>query len=624
MRSDRSINPLSILTVSSIVSAFVFIIGGCNSREMMTVTSEPGNPQSLLNARVIGGRKPISGASIVLAEAGTSGKSSSTVLATTTSNSSGNFSISTFTCAHAASQLFITASGGDAGNGPNSDILLIAMLGPCNHLPSGVVINELSTVAAAYAFAQFFDQSNPMLLGANGLPGTARYIGITNAGATLGANLVNIAHGSAAATLSKGLNSPATLNTLADILVYCVNAPSPYSNCGTLFASVPVPTGGSAPTNTLEAALDIALGPAQNVATIFGLLAHVPVALPYTPVLTAAPNDWLVALNYNPGDLSGIDFIAIDQAGDLWITNGTSNTISELSPAGVELSPSGGYSLAGTLDDPFGISIDATGNIWITNQIGNTVEAMDSTGHTVAGPFGSSATYTNPSGIALDSFGQVWVSNWAQGGNPKDDVTVTTTSGTPRFVISTKAQGAFDLIADSTVSPNIIWVSHTGSGGVARVVDNGTSNVSVTSVQGGGQRFQFALALDNNGDCWVTNTGSVTKLANTAPPTVALGTVTGGGIGLTSNPEGIAIDSANNVWVLNDADNDVSELDNNGAALSPATGFAAGGLLTSLRFGVAIDRSGNLWVANANSVTELVGTAAPVATPLLHGRPIAP
>jgi streptogramin lyase len=487
-----------------------------------------------------------------------------------------------------------------------------------------VVINELSTVAAAYAFAQFFDQSNPELSGANGAPGTGQYIGITNAGATLATNLVNIARGSPAATLTTGSNSPATLNSLADILVFCVNAPSPYTNCDMLFSAVPVPTGGSAPTNTLQAALDIALSPGKAVASIFAFLAQVPVTLPYTPVLTAAPDSWLLALNFNPGDLSGIDFIALDQAGDVWITDGTTNAVSELSPGGAELSPSGGYSLAGTLDDPFGIFIDVTGNIWITNQIGNTVEAMDSTGHTVVGPFGSSATYTNPSGIVLDSFGQVWVTNWAMGGNPKDDVTVTTTSGTSAFSISTEARGAFDLMADTTVSPNIIWVSHAGTGGVARIVDNGTSNVSVTSVQGGNQRFQFALALDNNGDCWVTNTGSVTKLANTAPPTIALGPVRGGGINSTSNPEGIAIDSANNIWVLNDATDTLSELDINGNALSPATGFTAGGLIRTVRFGIAIDRSGDVWIGATSSMTELIGAAAPVATPLVHGRPIAP
>jgi streptogramin lyase len=572
----------------------------------------------------MGGRQPVADANVSLVEAGTSGKSSSTILATTTTDGRGNFNIDTFTCAHASSQLFITASGGNAGNGPNSDILLVAALGPCNNLPNNVVINELSTVAAAYAFAQFFDPSDPRLLGANGPPGTAQYIGITNAGATLGANLVNIPHGTAAATLSKGLNSPATLNTLADILVYCVNAPSPYTNCDTLSSSVPVPAGGSAPTNTLQAALDIALGPSQNVATIFGLLAHVPVALPYTPVLTVAPNDWLVALNFNPGDLSGVDFIAIDQAGDAWITNGTRNTIAELSPAGLEVSAAGGYTARGTLTDPYGIFIDATGNIWITNASDNTVEAIDSSGDVVVGPFGSSSTYITPSGITLDSFGQVWVTNWANGGNTADDGTVTTRSGTFSFFLNTYGKGAFDIVADTTVSPNIIWVSHTSNGGVTRIVDNGTSNITVRNTSGGGQNSQYALAIDNNGDCWVTNNGSLTKINNAATPTVALGTVKGGGISSASNPEGIAIDSANNVWVLNDFTETVSELDTNGNALSPANGFTAGGLIRSLRFGIAIDRSGNVWIGATSSVTELIGAAAPVATPLVHGRPIAP
>jgi streptogramin lyase len=588
------------------------------------MSSEAGSPQSILNAQVMGGRKPISGAAVVLAEAGTSGKGSSTVLASTTSDSKGNFNINSFTCQHQSSQVYITASGGDAGNGDNSNIFLIAMLGPCNKLPNFVVINELSTVAAAYAFSQFMNSRDPSQIGTDGTPGTTQYIGITNAGATLAMNLVNIPGGTPSATLSRGLNSPKTINTLADILVYCVNAPSPYTNCDTLFSSVPVPSGGSAPTNTLQAALDIALGPGQNVATIFGLLAQVSVALPYTPALTAAPNDWLLGLNFNPGDLSGIDFIAIDQAGNVWITNGTTNTVSELSPIGVELSPAGGYTGGGALNDPFGIFIDATGNIWITNQIGNTVEAMDSSGNTVVGPFGSSSTYDNPSGVVLDSFGQVWVTNWAGGANNiSRDVTVTTTSGVFSFFNGTRANGAFDLMADTTVSPNIIWVSHTGTGGVARIVDDGTSRITVNSVPGNGQSLQFALAIDNNGDCWVTNTGNITKLSNTTPPKIVL-TIKGGGIDDTSNPEGISIDSANDIWVLNDNTNTVTELDTDGNALSPTTGFNAGGLINSVHFGLAIDRSGDVWVANAASMTELVGAAAPVATPLFRGRPIAP
>jgi DNA-binding beta-propeller fold protein YncE len=75
---------------------------------------------------------------------------------------------------------------------------------------------------------------------------------------------------------------------------------------------------------------------------------------------------------------------------------------------------------------------------------------------------------------------------------------------------------------------------------------------------------------------------------------------------LTSNPEGIAIDSANNIWVLNDNTETVSELDGNGNALSPANGFTAGGLIRTVRFGIAIDRSGNVWIGATPSMTEFL------------------
>jgi hypothetical protein len=55
-----------------------------------------------------------------------------------------------------------------------------------------------------------------------------------------------------------------------------------------------------------------------------------------------------------------------------------------------------------------------------------------------------------------------------------------------------------------------------------------------------------------------------------------------------------------------------------GAVLSPSAGWGTdAGLLEA--YAAAIDGSGNLWVSNlgANTVTEFVGLAAPVKTPLL-------
>jgi DNA-binding beta-propeller fold protein YncE len=94
---------------------------------------------------------------------------------------------------------------------------------------------------------------------------------------------------------------------------------------------------------------------------------------------------------------------------------------------------------------------------------------------------------------------------------------------------------------------------------------------------------------------------------------------TGGGI---DDPYGLAIDGLGNVWTANYGgnSNSVSEFSNVGAAISGTNGYVSNGLL--FPYAVAIDPSGNVWVASDNTngpLTEFVGAAAPVVTPLAAG-----
>jgi hypothetical protein len=203
-----------------------------------------------------------------------------------------------------------------------------------------------------------------------------------------------------------------------------------------------------------------------------------------------APDGFELALNYNPGDLSTSRGLAIDHTGNVWIANSTSASITELSPTGDELSPSGGYTAGGTLNHPEAIYFDSSGNAWVTNFVGNTIEALDSSGNVIVSPFGSTTLFS-PTGLVVDSFNTVWACNVATA-NSSMELTVSTTTGSFSSFVGGFGLGTANwIIADKTVTPNIIWVANTGTGGVSRIVDTGGSATS-------------GAAAPNGGQCWPT------------------------------------------------------------------------------------------------------------------------
>jgi len=390
--------------------------------------------------------------------------------------------------------------------------------------------------------------------------------------------------------------------------------------------------------------VSIARHPAKHVDDLFNLLSHLPVSAPYKPLLTTAPDSFLLALTYKPGNLDGMKEIAIDQPGNVWIANGHGDSITEIDPTGMELSPHGGYKAGGMLNGPESLVFDTSQNLWITNNLDNTVEAMDTSGKVVIGPFGNGSTDFGPKGLALDSFNLVWVAD-NQGSDKKKQLSVSTTGGVFSFFVGGKRLGLdmpVGLVADTTLSPNLIWASNSGDGGVTRIIYDGKSKLKGTHIPGGGQAQQGGITLDNCGNVWVSNTpGSVTEILQGATrdggpePESAqdkdkhqgvIGPIAVGGITSSSSPFGITTDSANHVWVLNQSGNSVTELNTLGKALSPADGFKAIGAINGPYNGIAVDRSGNVWIANAgnNTITEFVGAAAPVATPRTQGRPVSP
>jgi streptogramin lyase len=162
-----------------------------------------------------------------------------------------------------------------------------------------------------------------------------------------------------------------------------------------------------------------------------------------------------------------------------------------------------------------------------------------------------------------------------------------------------------------------VWAGNEGANSVSEFNKSGTA-YSGSPFTGGGVSSPQSIAVDAAGDVWVVNNnGSVTEFNNSGAA------INGSPISISSGAAGVAIDGAGNVWVTG-TNGSISELSNSGALLSGANGYQPPGYVTSP--GIAIDGSGDVWLANSNgnSVTELIGAAAPVITPIAAGLPATP
>ncbi|MEO6924310.1 MAG: hypothetical protein ABI142_10830, partial [Bryocella sp.] len=411
-RRHLSLAPAILFTVCTT------LLSGCATNfSQNAVSTSMGHS---LHGTTMGGQQPVVGANVYLYAVGTSGyggvsRSMLSGAGYVTTGTHGEWSITNdYTC-QSGDQVYLLVVGGKAdGQTENAAITLAAPLGDCSALSAStfVYIDEVTTVATAYALSGF--ATGPAAISSSG---TAQaQTGVANA-FLVAASLANISHGTANAKSAFGNgNIPqAKINSLANLIAGCVDSDgSSTSPCATVFAAA-TPTGGTTPTDTFTALLNIAHNPSINIASLYNSILPSP---PFQPSLTAMPHDWTLAIDYTgtTGDYSynsGFAAMEVDGLGRVWMTH--PNSVTLFSPTGALISPAGGFQRK----DVLGLAIDTANHAWVgetstsNNSLGQNsgeVVELDSTGTILKGPITSSGiTAWNAQAMAFDSTGLLWV-----------------------------------------------------------------------------------------------------------------------------------------------------------------------------------------------------------------------
>ena len=288
------------------------------------------------------------------------------------------------------------------------------------------------------------------------------------------------------------------------------------------------------------------------------------------------------------------------------VSYGTITTVAGINAIGY--SGDGGPATSAKLWDPTCVAVDSSGNLYIGDLANYNVRKVTAVtgiistyaggnGHGYSGDGGpaTAATIYGPSDCALDAAGNLYLADDA------NNVIRKVAAGTG--IITTVVGNGFQA-----GSPN---GGFAGDGGPALKAEI---------------NHPFGVALDKAGDLYVADTSNY-RVRRVDAVTGVITTVAGNGTGGYSgdgglainaelyNPEGLAVDSAGNLYIAEQANDDIRRVDAvtgvittvAGTGGASNSGFSGdGGAATSAKLnapvGVALDAAGNLYISDTSNM----------------------
>ena len=338
---------------------------------------------------------------------------------------------------------------------------MVAILGATP--PKNVVINELTTVAAAYSMAQFYR--------------TGEILGdpfALQVAAGMNDNLVDVSTGASSIVLLRSPNADETnslrsTRALANLLAACASDPA----VALSFRELTGRPGLPIPTTTPQAMANLARAPGANLSQIYDLTR---IQSAYTPSLDLMPDAWTITVKVNDsGDdqhlIGGLANIVFDARGNAWINNnviqGTPHSSSYMvvlqstgKPAngstGTARSPISGGGLLGA---GFGITMDPRGSVGVgnfgwgldttctcypsptsANRCSGSLTQFARSGAPISGPSGYWGGAYRVQGVESDGQGNIWAASYGNDtvyvylkGNPNKVASFTPYEGSQPF-----------------------------------------------------------------------------------------------------------------------------------------------------------------------------------------------
>jgi hypothetical protein len=674
-------------TVSPIVDNVQFTLAATN-------TAGVSNPPENF---YVGEPVTFSGLGTGTGSAGAVVGSSGTVIASGLTTTQFEVQITGGTLNSASTSLTVAAGATVTGTPYNNPAIVnMAMLGVCpssgNFATGGtlsngqtfaplryVYMNEVSTAALAFAMEGFSNTAATAGYGTYLGSSSSNLVGIENAaynagllydiqGSNTSTTYAGEGHIARAVTpTGNGIVPQSTLDTLGNILASCVDSNNTTSTnngagespqCKSLFQTATsngIPYGnsgaGNVPVDTAQAAFNIAHNPAGNVgysATFVSNLYTLPTGnVPFTPNLTAQPNDFTIAIQYpmtqtgsmttgNP-QLQTAESIAIDAYGDVWLDSQAPQEVVEMSPQGAiaYTSPALGHL-------PGYVSVDASGNIWTGCAFTTcglakytvTTTTLPTYSQTVSGPTLSGVSTYDPYMTVANSAGNQYFGAAPSSTGIFQTYALNSSGGLISPFPTSASLNTGDNIAHGAVENvsaggDVWWTTENAFAIVRLNPSTGAvaSGFPIFTTGTGGATYTANIsapempAIDSAGNLWAANQSGT--YAGTVVRVTGAGAVSNTTGGTLNTPFGVTIDGAGNVFVANrgtgTGGNSIAEF--SGATMtniSPsAANYTLGGQLLQ-PLNIAIDQSGNLWATSydQNMVVQWIGAGAPSSNPL--------